>query len=54
MTDLLDRATAAGAIRPGTDAGELLSAVSVLCDTRCGDDAALRMIDLLLDGLRAR
>ena len=52
MSDLLDRAAAAGAIRSGMDAGELLSAVSVLCDTRYGDAAALRMIDLLLDGLR--
>jgi AcrR family transcriptional regulator len=52
MTDLLDRATASGAVRPGIDAGELLSAVSVLCDARTGDGAALRMIDLLLDGLR--
>jgi AcrR family transcriptional regulator len=50
--DLLARAAAKGEVRGDVDAGELLSAVSVLCDTRYGHDAALRMVDLLLAGLR--
>ncbi|MBO0767506.1 MAG: TetR/AcrR family transcriptional regulator [Solirubrobacterales bacterium] len=48
---LLNNAVAAGAIRPGVDPLELLSAVANLCATE--DTArAYRMVELLLDGLR--
>jgi AcrR family transcriptional regulator len=48
---LLDSAVAAGEIRAGVDARELLNAVASLA-SRGGPDAAKPMIRLLLDGLR--
>jgi AcrR family transcriptional regulator len=52
---LLDRAEAAGSIRPGAEPGELLSAASGLCwGARDGEGwaQARRMVALLVDGLR--
>jgi AcrR family transcriptional regulator len=51
LESLLDAAAAAGAIRPDVDANDLLRAVGNLCLS--GDEeAGLRMVDLLVDGLR--
>lgn len=54
LTSLLDAAVAAGAVRPGMDAGDLLRAVGNLCQG--GPDVGAchtqRMVDLLIDGLR--
>lgn len=51
LTLLLDAASAAGAMRPGVDANDLLRAVATLCQAG-GDDGGQRMVDLLIDGLR--
>jgi AcrR family transcriptional regulator len=51
LTMLLDAAAAAGAMRPGVDANDLLRAVANLCHAG-GDDGGQRMVDLLIDGLR--
>jgi AcrR family transcriptional regulator len=54
LRTLLEAATAAGAVRPGVDADELLGAVASLCmsshNHRPGQ--AERMVALLVDGLR--
>lgn len=54
LTSLLDAAVAAGAVRPGMDANDLLRAVGNLCQG--GPDVGAchtqRMVDLLIDGLR--
>jgi AcrR family transcriptional regulator len=54
LTTLLDAAVAAGAVRPGLDANDLLRAVGNLCQG--GPDVGAchtqRMVDLLIDGLR--
>jgi AcrR family transcriptional regulator len=54
LEELLERAAATGAVRRDVAAVELLNAVSRLCDSPRADPAASRrMVDLLLDGLRA-
>jgi AcrR family transcriptional regulator len=51
LESLLDSAEADAAIRPGVDPNDLLRAVGNLCLS--GDEeAGLRMVDLLVDGLR--
>jgi AcrR family transcriptional regulator len=54
LTSLLDAAVAAGTVRPGLDANDLLRAVGNLCQG--GPDVGAchtqRMVDLLIDGLR--
>jgi AcrR family transcriptional regulator len=54
LEGLLASATAAGVIRPGVGADDLLWAIASLGRAKRGQDAALaqRMIGLLLDGLR--
>lgn len=55
LRTLLDNAVAAGAVREGVDALDLLIAVSNLCAPHPGTDdtsRAHRMVALLLDGLR--
>lgn len=54
LQDLLNTAAAAGAIRSGVDAGELLLAgLRLASPASCGDMAqARRMVALLVDGLR--
>jgi AcrR family transcriptional regulator len=54
LQGLLTSAAAAGAIRDGIEAGDLLSAVASLGSPRRGQDPAmtLRIVGLLLDGLR--
>ncbi len=55
LRSLLDNAVAAGAVREGVDALDLLIAVSSLCAPHPGTDnisRAHRMVALLLDGLR--
>ena len=54
LASLLDAAAAAGQVRPGVDANDLLVAVACLCTSAYGDgsDLAERMVALLLDGLR--
>ncbi len=51
---LLDRAVATEAIRPGIKANELLGAVGTLCcqGPHMELDAARRMVNLLIDGMR--
>jgi AcrR family transcriptional regulator len=51
---LLDSAVAAGIVRPGIDAGDLLMAVGNLCRGVHGEEPvyARRMVELLVDGLR--
>ncbi len=54
LASLLDAAVAAGEVRPGVDADDLLRAVGNLCRP-AGEDGAGRgqpMVDLLIDGLR--
>jgi len=57
LESLLERAIAAGAVRSGIDAGELLYAVANLCRVSHGPQDpesayARRMVALLVDGLR--
>ncbi|MCC7051942.1 MAG: helix-turn-helix transcriptional regulator [Gemmatimonadaceae bacterium] len=54
LRSLLDSAVAAGAVRDGVDAFDLLQAVASLCTpSRDGStDHARRMVGLLVDGLR--
>ncbi len=54
ITTLLDDAVAAGAVRSGTDAEELLHAVANLCRVSHDKEPAYarRMVTLLVDGLR--
>ena len=55
LRTLLDNAVAAGAVRDGVDALDLLGAVSNLCVPPPGTDdtsRAYRMVALLIDGLR--
>jgi AcrR family transcriptional regulator len=56
LAALLDAAVAAGSIRPGYGADELLRAVATLCKASPEGDAAetRRMVALLVDGLRTR
>ena len=57
MTLLVDRATAAGEIREGVDPLDLLHALIGISYGRSGQDwqaGALRLIDILMDGLRQR
>jgi AcrR family transcriptional regulator len=52
---LLERAAETGAVRRDVAPKELLNAVSRLCDApRADEPSSLRMVDLLLDGLRLR
>jgi AcrR family transcriptional regulator len=53
LSELLSRAAEEGSIRADVAPVELLNAVSRLCDSPAADSAAsMRMVDLLLDGLR--
>ncbi len=54
LKSLLDRAVAAGAVRPGIDAEDLLHAVPNLCRVSHDKEPAYsrRMVALLVDGLR--
>ena len=54
LKDLLDRAVAAGAVRPGINAEDLLHAVPNLCRVSHDKEPAYsrRMVALLVDGLR--
>jgi AcrR family transcriptional regulator len=54
LKTLLDAAVAAGEVRPGVDAGELLLAVATLSYGSNGKEPvyARKMVDLLVDGLR--
>ena len=55
LRGLLERAGAAGEVRPGVDASELLNAVGSLYMTvrdEAATEAAGRMVTLLIDGLR--
>lgn len=54
LTSLLDASVAAGAVRPGMDANDLLRAVGNLCQggPDVGSCHTQRMVDLLIDGLR--
>ncbi len=56
LTNLLDTAVAAGAVRAGIDAEELLHAVANLCRVSHDKEPAYarRMVALLMDGLRYR
>ena len=56
LQGLLTTAIRAKAVRPGIEAFDLLQAVSMLCQGSYGDDPtyALRMVELLVDGLRYR
>jgi AcrR family transcriptional regulator len=56
LKSLLDTAVAAGIMRPGIEAGELLRAVGNLCRGVHGEEPAYarRMVELLVDGLRYR
>lgn len=50
---LLERAAAAGAVRPDVAAGDLLHAIGVLCRPQAQEPLyARRIVDLLVDGLR--
>jgi len=53
LTELLDAATAAGAIRPDVSANDLLTAVALLCHPAPDTDPEFsqRMVGLLVDGL---
>jgi AcrR family transcriptional regulator len=54
LKTLLDTAVAAGAVRPGIEAEDLLRAVATLCHGPHGNEPvyARRMVALLVDGLR--
>ncbi len=54
LKTLLDTAVAAGVVRPGVEAEDLLRAVATLCHGPHGDEPlyARRMVALLVDGLR--
>jgi AcrR family transcriptional regulator len=54
LKTLLDTAVAAGVVRPGIEAEDLLRAVATLCHGPHGDEPvyARRMVSLLVDGLR--
>lgn len=54
LEGLLDTAITAGAVRPGIRAGDLLRAVSTLCQGPPGEGTAYakRMVELIVDGLR--
>ena len=54
LKTLLDRAVAAGVVRPGIEAADLLRAVATLCHGPNGEEPAYtrRMVELLVDGLR--
>jgi len=54
LQTLLDAAVAAGEVRTGVEADDLLSAVGNLCRQDPGDDPdrARRMVAILTDGLR--
>jgi AcrR family transcriptional regulator len=54
LENLLETAIAAGAVRPGIQAGDLLRAVSTLCQGPHGEGTAYakRMVELIVDGLR--
>ena len=54
LKTLLDTAVAAGVVRPGIEAGDLLRAVATLCHGPHGAEPvyARRMVALLVDGLR--
>jgi AcrR family transcriptional regulator len=54
LKTLLDAAVAAGVVRPGIEAEDLLRAVATLCHGPHGDEPvyARRMVALLVDGLR--
>jgi AcrR family transcriptional regulator len=54
LKTLLDTAVAAGVVRPGIEAEDLLRAVATLCHGPHGDEPvyARRMVALLIDGLR--
>jgi len=54
LKTLLDAAVAAGIVRPGIEAGDLLRAVGNLCRGVHGEEPvyARRMVELLVDGLR--
>ena len=56
LKTLLDTAVAAGVVRPGIEAEDLLRAVATLCHGPHGDEPvyARRMVGLLVDGLRYR
>jgi hypothetical protein len=55
LTELLDAATAAGAIRSDVSANDLLTAVALLCHPAPDTDPEFsrRMVGLLIDGLRS-
>lgn len=54
LENLLDNAIAAGAVRPGIQAADLLRAVSTLCQGPHGEGTAYakKMVALIVDGLR--
>ena len=54
LRSLLDAAAEAGVIRPGVSAGDLLTAVALLCQPVRGGgiDYGRRMVALLVDGVR--
>jgi AcrR family transcriptional regulator len=54
LETLLDAAVAAGVVRPGIEAEDLLRAVATLCHGPHGEEPvyARRMVELLVDGLR--
>jgi AcrR family transcriptional regulator len=54
LKTLLEAAVAAGVVRPGIEADDLLRAVATLCHGRHGEEPvyARRMVELLVDGLR--
>ena len=54
LKTLLDTAVAAGVVRPGIEADDLLRAVATLCHGPHGQEPvyARRMVELLVDGLR--
>jgi hypothetical protein len=54
LENLLNTAITVGAVRPGIRAGDLLRAVSTLCQGSPGEGTAYakRMVELIVDGLR--
>jgi AcrR family transcriptional regulator len=54
LETLLEAAVAAGVVRPGIEADDLLRAVAILCHGPHGEEPvyARRMVELLVDGLR--
>jgi AcrR family transcriptional regulator len=54
LETLLEAAVAAGVVRPGIEANDLLRAVATLCHGPHGEEPvyARRMVELLVDGLR--